>query len=511
MLSIRNFGLCSPRNIFSGAMIAAAVSVFATGAQATVTISTAPTANVTCTSNSCSQTGEGNAILNVSQLQTLLASSSVQVTGRNHVTVDAEITWASASTLTLNDTTIINKPIVVTGTGGLAVIYTGTSGGYQFTFGPKGSVTFWSMSSNFTITNLSERSTVTYTLANSIAMLASDIAAKPNGNYALANSYNAKNDGTYASSPISSFSGNFFGLNNTISHLSINDTVAGHQVGLFGTNSGSVTWLNLKTVHVSGGNDSQVGALAGVNDGNLIYDSAEGAMSTRASINGSEPGAIAGGLVGLNYNNIELSCDGGNVSGGKNAIVGGIAGENSFNGGELGSEVYLDYSSADVSLNSASCSHCSSGAQSNSAGGLVGVNNGIVSVSYATGSVTSTTPANLGGLAGYGVSGSSNFFDESYSTSSVSGVAGSSIGGGIGFDQPSDQLTDVYWDTTTSGVTNQSQGAGNTPNDSGITGLTTAQLQSGLPAGFNRDPEVWGERPSINGGLPYLLAIPRRT
>ena len=40
----------------------------------------------------------------------------------------------------------------------------------------------------------------------------------------------------------------------------------------------------------------------------------------------------------------------------------------------------------------------------------------------------------------------------------------------------------------------------------GITGLTTAQLQSGLPAGF--DPSIWAESPNINGGLPYLITNP---
>jgi hypothetical protein len=62
--------------------------------------------------------------------------------------------------------------------------------------------------------------------------------------------------------------------------------------------------------------------------------------------------------------------------------------------------------------------------------------------------------------------------------------------------------TDNYWDTTTSGTT---QGTG-TGNISGVTGETTVQLQSGLPAGFSS--AIWGENSSINGGLPYLLAIP---
>ena len=39
-----------------------------------------------------------------------------------------------------------------------------------------------------------------------------------------------------------------------------------------------------------------------------------------------------------------------------------------------------------------------------------------------------------------------------------------------------------------------------------ITGETTAQLQAALPSGF--DPTIWAESPSINGGLPYLIANP---
>jgi len=39
-----------------------------------------------------------------------------------------------------------------------------------------------------------------------------------------------------------------------------------------------------------------------------------------------------------------------------------------------------------------------------------------------------------------------------------------------------------------------------------VTGLTTAQLKSGLPPGF--DPHVWAEDKRINHGLPYLIANP---
>jgi hypothetical protein len=82
------------------------------------------------------------------------------------------------------------------------------------------------------------------------------------------------------------------------------------------------------------------------------------------------------------------------------------------------------------------------------------------------------------------------------------------LGGLIGFDAKGNStgIASSYWDTDTSGITNPSQGAGNISNDPGITGLTTLQLQSALPAGLSSS--IWGQNSGINGGLPYLLAVP---
>ena len=80
-----------------------------------------------------------------------------------------------------------------------------------------------------------------------------------------------------------------------------------------------------------------------------------------------------------------------------------------------------------------------------------------------------------------------------------------SRGGLVGLDDSGRQGTfaDDYWDTETSGC---NHGVGGDPNQSGVTGLTTAQLQAGLPAGF--DPNVWAENSGINNGFPYLLRLP---
>lgn len=76
-------------------------------------------------------------------------------------------------------------------------------------------------------------------------------------------------------------------------------------------------------------------------------------------------------------------------------------------------------------------------------------------------------------------------------------VSGSGVGGVFGYDN-SHNTTNVYFDTDTSGLS-ASQGSGSNANDNGITGLTTAQLQSGLPTGFAAT--TWAIQ---DGSYPYL-------
>jgi hypothetical protein len=133
---------------------------------------------------------------------------------------------------------------------------------------------------------------------------------------------------------------------------------------------------------------------------------------------------------------------------------------------------------------------------------LVGVNQGTIQNSYSTGAVSVGADGQAGGLVGRNPNPHVNkpTVYTSYSTGAVSGVSPSEVGGFAGANGVAQ--SDTYWDTTTSGTT---QGVGK-GNKTGITGLTTQQLQSGLPRGF--DPSVWGEKPNINNGLPYLLANP---
>jgi len=138
------------------------------------------------------------------------------------------------------------------------------------------------------------------------------------------------------------------------------------------------------------------------------------------------------------------------------------------------------------------------------AGGLIGLNEGgSVSASYAAGSVSAADArGDVGGLIGQNQSSSAS---ASYSTGAVMSSS-PATGGFVGKDTSPGGIADAYWDTSTSGITNASKGAGKPFKDPGITGLTTTQLQTGLPAGF--DPAIWAENPNINGGLPYLIDNP---
>jgi hypothetical protein len=142
---------------------------------------------------------------------------------------------------------------------------------------------------------------------------------------------------------------------------------------------------------------------------------------------------------------------------------------------------------------------------SGSAGGLVGgqFQSGIQD-SYATGTVTGGSGARIGGLTGAESEERSIFqtVQTSYSSGAVSGGASSLVGGFVGLTNKDTRFTDAYWDTTSSG-TNKAAGKGKTKD---IEGLTTQQLQSGLPAGF--DPSIWAESKKINNGLPYLINNP---
>ncbi len=408
----------------------------------------------------------------------MLANGNLEITTTGSaqakdIRVADAFSWTSNSTLTLDAhrSIAIEKAVTVSGQGGMALTTNDGGSGGTLSFEPKGDITFWNLASSLTINGAA------YSLVGDIAALASGISSNASGNFALTADYNAKSDGTYGTPPIAmAFSGTFEGLGHKISHLKINDAVD-TNVGFFAEIGwgGVVRDIGLTTATVLGTSISiNVGILAGANSGTVWSTYSSGTAAGRAA-------SAVGGLIGDN--------EGGAVarSHSRAAASGSIAG--GLSGGNDG-QVSESYASGSVSVSNRG-----------SVGGLIGQNFGSIANSFATGSAAGGKNSNAGGLIGL----NEGSVDSSYSTGIPTAVRAkrSYVGGFVGYVLDGfGTAASSYWDTTTSG-TFRGVGVGST---AGIEGLTTQDLQSGLPSGFH--PSIWAENPNINGGLPYLIANP---
>jgi len=545
-----------------------ALAAFACPADAAVVISSGATSHIRCAHGVCTPRSK-NAVLNVTELQNLLANSDVTVTtgsaGAVAIAVSSPLTWASAHRLTLDSVgnVSIKAAVVSEGTGGMTITPDdgGTSGGLIIS--PGGSISFWDNSSSLIVAGNA------YTLVSDIGTLALDVASSPSGFYALAKDYDATGDGTYTDAPVTApLTGTFEGLGHTISNLTVSASgTANRDFGFFAQVSGTARDLALANANINCNTlGTESGLLAGVNSGNLINVSAAGTLTC--------PSGDTGGLVGSNQ--------------GSGTIAHASASVNIFGSASLGGLVGAASASSTISFSTASSTL--SAPQGAMVGGLVGVEGGLIEDSHATPTNMATaTAASVGGLVGYldgtiercsagnsfgigavadgglvgtafvatidssfatgqvnarrdvgglvGAADGNVTIANSYSTATVNRAGGGvdTLGGLVGTfkngvsistswssGQVADKKREVrgglvgsissatvtagYWDLDASGVGDPSQGAGNLANAPGITGLTTTQFQSGLPSGF--DPSVWGQSLSINGGYPYLLANP---
>jgi hypothetical protein len=464
---------------------------------ADVLISQSATANMACSQGVCTPTAAA-AVLNVGDLENFLALGNVSVTTAGtgvqakDIIIDAQFSWSSANGLMLSAerSIIINRLVGVDGASSLA-LNNGSNG--RLSFGSKGRIAFQSLTSGLMINDVS------YQLVSDIGSMASAIATGPAGSYALADNYNASGDGKYRSTPIETvLEGTVQGLGNTISDFrasfknKFGDNAMFYEIGT----SGAVENLRLSHEKLELNGESGAGAgLVDVNLGTLSGDTVEGSIAGSC--------CAVGGIAEGNIGTIEHSNARMNITAGVGA--GGVAGEN------LG---YIQFSNSSGSIQ----------AEGQWSGGLTEENEGTINESYSTMNVTGSDNTYLGGISGYdkgetfnsyasgSITGGERSFvggfdgvgdgaiiTASYSTGSVSGGQGASIGGFIGANNPV-QMTHCYWDTTTSGA-DEGVGVGGT---GGLTGMTTDQLQSGLPTGFKA--RVWSEEFNIDDGLPFLKA-----
>jgi hypothetical protein len=453
-------------------------------AQAALKISSQPTRNVTCSKGVCTATAS-RAVLNSTDLANMLSGSDIKVVSGGQardMEIAAALSWTSTSRLTLDAYRSIafDKPISVTGTGALTIATNDGGSGGDFRFSKNGHVKFWDDNSALTINGNG------YALAKSMNKLVK--LAKRRDAIALAGSFDAGGK-SYPTSPIPQLGGVLEGLGNTISNLTINDSKLQDTVGLIGLCQCIIRDIGLESVNIQSSNGQQnVGSLAGVTTGSVIGAHAAGQISVAGdrSVAGGLVGGIVAGTISRSYSAVIIS--GATYAGGLTANTDGS----------------IDQSYATGSL---------SAGENSILGGLVGVTTGVaISNSYSLNGVTGGSETTVGGLIGMNQSNNapkhpSPAIDSIYSIGVVSGAQGATLGGVVGQDLAGG-FSNSYWDLDTSGISDPSQGAGNIPNDPGITGLSDAQLKSGLPAGF--DPAIWGQNPKINNGYPYLLNNPPR-
>jgi hypothetical protein len=305
------------------------------------------------------------------------------------------------------------------------------------------------------------------------------------------------------------FTGQFDGQGHVIRNLSINST--DDRLGLFGSVSGSVANLGLINAQIRGG--VTAGALAGFLWGSVSNSYSTGSVasndfawvggligavvdsgfvtnswsSASVSLTSSSSGGhllIGGGLVGLSSGRITGSFATGSVSGSGNCadcLVGGLVGRNagtiakSFATGALTDATQLP-----------NCGDF---------GGLVGSNfdydqYGTIQQSYASGTVLAQTGAGLVGFNGSDFYLVYGFISQSYAVGPIRGKT--CTGGLVGLDDGLGTIAQSYWDKNTTGQATSDGG----------TGMTTAQLQAALPAGFGVPP--WGITKGVS--YPYFFA-----
>lgn len=500
-------------------------------AHAALVVSKAPTNNVACVSGVCTATA-ADAVLNAGDLKHLLAAGDVTVasgSAAEDIAFDAKLQWTKPGRLTLDAWRGIAIGLDVTseGAGGVTLTTNDGGSGGDLVFTGKGKVSFWDTSSSLIIDGTA------YTLVDSIHALARAVAANPSGAFALSKFYDASADGVYKNSAIiKPLRGTFEGLGHTIENLSLapsqrkdgffadvaagatvrdltfeNPTVTVLRSGdvgvLAGGNEGTISHVSVVNAAVSA-NEAEAGGLVGRNDqGTISWCSASGSVAaagrhayagglagwnagtvTHSSSNASVTALVAGGLVGYNQGSVALSSAAGEVGSGATNYSGGLVGMNAAGG------------TIDQSFTAGAVSG-GNGQQyvKTYAGGLTTVNGGAISDSYSVANVTVGRKGFSGGFAAFSVDAGSI---------STSYAAGTNLKEGkpsFGFIRSDGNGANDYWDTDTSGTT-----AGCDGNCAGVTGLTTAQFQSGLPAGF--DPAVWAQSPDVNNGFPYLIDNP---
>ncbi|MCA8093412.1 filamentous hemagglutinin N-terminal domain-containing protein [Burkholderia anthina] len=260
-----------------------------------------------------------------------------------------------------------------------------------------------------------------YKVLHTVADLRS-IDANLGGRYVIGNTIDGANASFRSIGGDRAFYGVFDGLGNTISRLSITNT--GPNIGLFGQSSGTLANLTLDSLTVDGTSAARaayVGGLVGDNLGGRITNVTAKNMSV--SYHGRSA-VLMGGLVGRNLGAIDRASFAGRVSGSNNTVsVGGLVGSNA--GTIADSQAF-----ADVTLSGRPGTPLdeSFNPEVQSAGGLVGINHGLIIRSSSSGRVSGRDNTSVGGLVGV----NAGTIRDASANATVTAGKGGYVGGFVG-------------------------------------------------------------------------------
>ncbi|AFL68760.1 filamentous hemagglutinin N-terminal domain-containing protein [Sulfurospirillum barnesii] len=346
-----------------------------------------------------SLTGES---VSATAIQNALSSADIELQATYDITVNENITWATAKklTLTAGDEIYVNATIKNTNT---------TNGGVYFHAANTTDKVIFDTSGLVSIYNVYQLQWLNQAL---------------NGKYALGGNIDASATSSWDSglgfSPIGTltnqFKGTFDGLGHTITGLFI-DRPTTSYVGLFGfTNGATIRNIGIVNANITGKDGT--GGLAGLfNYGTITNAYATGSVTGKGNMVGGLVGTISGSTITNSY-----------------ATVGVIG-----SGNEVGGLVGGAYSTSSIAN-----SYATGSVQGvASVGGLVGIlyQSSPITNSYATGLVTGTTLA--GGLVGAFSSGGA--VTNSYWDTQTSGKTNSARGVGKTTEEMMNSSTYAGW------------------------------------------------------------------
>jgi hypothetical protein len=448
-------------------------------------------------------------------------SANIELQADEDITINENITWADATTLTLTagDEIYLNAIIENTNDTQGGVLFNAANNTDKVIFDPA--------TGKVIINNIHQLQNVD-TALNGIYELGSNIDASDTVNwnggagFDPIGFYNSWND--YAP-----FTGQFDGKGFVIDGLIINRP-SENGLGLFASLESQNTIQNLGLHNITITGDGEVGSLAGQSKsislknvfatniditstysvGGLIggyYDTTSAVsfdnVYTTGSINADNYGV--GGFIGQAYPDHDFTIKNSyaqvDIIGTSDAdAVGGLIGE-AYISKDYGFIVENSYASANIKGGWAT-------------GGLIGSAQGLkLTNSYATGTVTALGGAsdNAGGLIGYVYYGNDSSIENSYADVEISSGS-AKVGGFIGYIEgtnPAATITNSYWNTTKSGLTGDESVSNLTQAESGVVGKTTEELFN--PATFSAwDSNIWGFQQVGRGetieGYEYSIA-----